>query len=121
MPHDRFWIVQSISKEGEVGYVYDKRDGLFFVPRYTSRRKALERNRLFFVGRPPGRYRLRRVTRERIERFEREMNERNKTAHAKAMRKRDDEVAKAASDYLERQRDARTSTRNTGSTRRHRQ
>lgn len=99
-PSDRFWVVKCVTKDGKTGFVYDVRDGFFFVPKYTTKQKALKRNRFFFNSRCVGKYVLKRSRRDKIEKFEWDINERNRTPHAKAMRKRHAEVAKAAAEYL---------------------
>lgn len=91
-----------MDKDGSTSYIYDARDGFFFVPKYSEKKIACRKNAWAFAKHNAGKYVVKRSRLDKIEKFEWDINERNRTPHAKLMRKREDEVAAAAAVYLER-------------------
>lgn len=97
----RFWVIKLVEKDGGTAYVYATRDGFFFVPKYSTKNRARRKNKWAFSKINAGKYVIKHSRLDRIKKFEWEINERNRTPHAKMMRKRMDEVAAAAAAYLE--------------------
>lgn len=96
----RFWVVKVAHKDGGSSYVYDVRDGLLFVPKYTTKAIATKKNRWAFSKFSSGRYVIKRARLKKIEKFEYEINTRNRTEHAKTMRRNCNLVAAAAAERL---------------------
>lgn len=98
----RVWVVKVTHKDGGSSYVYDVRDGFLFVPKYTTKTLAVRKNRWAFSKNNAGRYTIKRARRSKVEKFEYEINTRNRTEHAKIMRRKCELVAQAAAETLRR-------------------
>lgn len=96
----RVWVVKVTHKDGGSSYVHDVRDGLLFVPKYTTKARAVRKNRWAFSKNSEGRYTIKRARRSKVEKFEYAINTRNRTEHAKIMRRKCELVAQAAAEYL---------------------
>lgn len=105
MKSDRkYWVIKSIHTDGTSAFVYDKDDGITFVPRYSTRARAVRKNQWAFRRNMTGEYVVKRSRLSKIEAFERMMNEKTETAHARKIRARENDVAKCAEQRLKERR-----------------